>query len=535
MAAPIHNFVEAWAELGGELPESTTTVVDPDAPALAVPVTGTNYAITAFKVNYGFNRIPTATVRFAVGARAGALAGSAVASATDLDGRPIINIYLRATSAGTKRVFSGYVNNVTSNRVGSPTGSRVELVAQCVHWLDDMKAGITYSEDRSPPSNSSGSEQPQAFDVADDADPAGVFNAQRIVALPALHKHIANSLAIGGAAPGSSGGIDFYATILRTFLGLLRVTNGNTLAIEALGRFVGQLAFTSSNFFTRDESKHKIATEIVNAVIATQGDGTIWDALRSLAANFRFGIVPTVEKAFVIPAHRSLAPASITTELSGNEYTQLRSNSGHRPKVKGVYLFGGAYIPMNSLDKGVGKPKKCSFIAGETGTLVRVRTPVWLTDAIDSVANLTYKLNKGLMGRGKVANVAAGFAGAVAVANEGQPDRQNIGSKWCEAIYNDYKFGGGSAVLQTPVDYDIIPGMCIGIESAAVDAGSTTGGMVYGFVADVAIVVDGNNHSCSRQLTLTHLRSGGGVTDHPLFIDTIPTEATLTPGTLEFA
>ena len=474
-------------------------------------------------VSYGVNAIPIAQVELAVGALAGSGLVLSTAGSNRLGNREPITIRL-VLSNNPKTIFSGYIASVSSQRSSVLGDSgRTGIVLTCEHWLSDLAASTAVSDERTPAAVFD-FEKPVLF-----SDPVGA-GTDAVCAY-----QLATALA-SGMTEG-----DLYSTIIKIIEGLANTSEAfegqlvNSYAQDALDKIDGRLTF-NSGLVDNPLFKRQVTEVAISAFMTAFNGGTLWSSLLACANEFRFAIIPTADKVFLVPSLRTMISSQIATALDGKDLSVETTNQSAKRAIRAVVLTADVYAPAGGLSAWLKVPIHVAHIGDNQGAVDVVPAPAWLQPATDpeSITD-TFDLGSGCRARGTP--LSTPDVDVVQVVNAQNANRQDVADRWARSLYYDRYIGGDTATLITPVGYDIMPGICIGVVSTDLQSSglSLLSGELYGYVQSVSISADAQSGQIIRRITLSHLRSeeedANLTSGHPLF-DSVPVSGTLVPGSV---
>jgi hypothetical protein len=486
------------------------------------------YPVIGYSTTYTVNAIPTASVTLAVGREANMLTSSVI-EVQNLGGRLPVRLYLRLDTS-TKMTFRGYIASVSPLK----QSGRIGVSVSCVHWMDDLIATSALASTRTPRAHFD-IQNPMPFTF--DKVGLGFERLNMIQVSDAMSEDLREEgdlynilyQASNNIAEGSEFGPTGSPDTLQ-----------NTPGLAALAKFRGFLVLASNDLLEERSFSSSLTDEMMSTFSSTYNGGTMGGVWTSMASSFRFVIVPTPDAVFVFPSCRAIKSDRILTLLRGDDYVAQQSGRITKSAVRAVALVGGTSAPMCNLDSSWVEAKRAFFSSSRQGIIDTVRGPRWLVDAAGKDVDQTFKIEKGVTGRGAPKPVED-FAGVASKMNEKKTERENIGVAWARAVYLDRLLGGNSAVLKTPMAYDILPGTCIGIRSpdAVYQAEELVEQVLYGYVRSVTMSVDAVASNCSRDIALSHLHGEDDdedvAGDHPLFLDGLPMGGELVPGAVAFS
>lgn len=514
---------------------------------------GEELPIVAIDITYAVDTLPTAHLALAVGREPN---NNEEAKAADafLQARPYTNVkvYIKGETeldspVGTEEpgfpfdedvlVFDGFLEGVGYESRRTPGGGSVSLTASCVGWL----AGLGGSSSATQANAVKG---PGGFDEILNLGPEnGIFDITNTFGVDIdgtisnlwedfikdLFLAIANEPKVWGEAPNQS-----------ALAAIERMDNTAALGEQAQTDLVFPVARANvSDVVVREF----LAEHVGRTIYSTWRNSDFWTALRNLADDFKFTIIPLIDTAFCAPVFPTLG-GEIYTQIGADEYHHINYNARananftrlavidvsntttnpYDPEVKlsavvGLYEIDGSLNPGNGSEQTVGLTKE-------------IAAPMWLL-ASSSIGKYT---------RVSIGGDKLGIPDAVNPdAFAETPDEQynavysnyvtsEVGDDYAQLLLQDQFLAMRRGFIEGRFRLDIAPGSTVAVEVIG-DKFSTEGAeplTVVGIVTSVNIRLDsgsyGGTGNAMTRLTLSHLRTADEHADdritsvtHPIY------------------
>ena len=371
-------------------------------------------------------------------------------------------------------VFDGYMTGAGYRR----SGSSVEYVISVQHWLSDLTTSSALSPDMVPgvpfntlfpatgysvESNNAGLalSQAQASFLADaNSDLWGKGIKNYFIKIASLNVIGANILGTGD---------NELARIFNT--------DTNKPAIDALNRFINKPLVLKTGF--NNAYTNEMIFEYLRGLSLNSFDGsTFWDNIITLGSSLLYQVVPTINKAIVVPRLSSYRLPFIT--IKSSEITTFDISTSMPRFISGVVVrtrMGPEPVPKtggNALNRDVfntqqyfTKKKKPdnTIDPSKRGAIIVQRAPEWLTIP-ESQATLPNAVGFMTQSAATAAAIAATSPFAAAAATIAT-NNKNLGCAYAHSVFANevLKYRNGS--ISGKFRLDVAPGSIIRIQTAS--------------------------------------------------------------------
>lgn len=303
----------------------------------------------------------------------------------------------------------------------------------------------------------------------------------------------------------------------------------NDAALDALKRMVPSDAMPlklikSETSAAIDAIARNIKQQIADIKFENIWSRTLWDLLISFAQDFMFGVLPTVDSAYVVP----------WLPMQKNPWKTIRITSADRHELSGDTPRGlrsvalrtwkgwdaGANQDQNDITKtsreyGLGVYTNNNF---PNGQLIVRDAPQWLGNVPHELAVDACRQPTDLIRSGPGAPAAAKKNG-----NSGADILKGLSplmNAYAKAIYASEVFKSRQGPIYGKFRTDIAPGSAVRCE--LVDDGNGLGRYIFGNAVAVSSGVDCESLQAYTGFTLAHLRTEAendniGLANHPLY------------------
>jgi hypothetical protein len=298
----------------------------------------------------------------------------------------------------------------------------------------------------------------------------------------------------------------------------------NVSAAAAVNKISGKLSFSV-------DLDGLISEGVVNELAAVFGNlyaqNTLWGAMMTLSSSFLFIWVPLVESVAAVPFTPVLANSRYIRTLSGVDFVYLQTSDANSRPLRGLYLYAGGTQGSTGTCEGEFKTADSKFFISEKipdGVTDAASAPAWLSNTVPLNA-VQYTYGKGMYGRTEPKLADDDMADPMDTEVVVTPglDANSMGVKLAETIFYTRQSAGNSAVLRTPLLWNLGPGslLRLGVPKGKSDADAAVDLLAY--VTAVSITVDANTSAAYMDFNLSHMRgmsaAGLDVTRSPIYSD----------------
>lgn len=277
-----------------------------------------------------------------------------------------------------------------------------------------------------------------------------------------------------------------------------------------------------------------IAEDIASETFESVGSTTIWDKLSGgFAASYRFGIVPLVDTALIVPFTPGMRFPWQT--IWGQEYTAISVEDQKPRPIKGVRMFTGAGSLTGAAGMRLGEAADEPTTGGRYdnpnfpgGMLINMNAPRWTANCVapstwGADATAPFGIRAGAVFPG--VGVAPGAVAPVAVKGA----VKNVWDAYAHSVYIVEALRGRTGSLQGKLRFDVCPGSTIviqGVRDKFVNrqVGVANIGFLYAEVMTVSFSFDSEACAAGTTFALMNVRNTAedlvdatSIIKHPLY------------------
>ena len=417
---------------------------------------------------------------------------------------------LWVTVAGRKyRVFRGYVAGIKPALATGRAGLEVEIT----HWLHDMAVNSAETSVFAP---GTGHDlvRPASF-IRQGGDPAlapeGVFPPE------IFDGDVPEGVIEGARAVAESGKLTDDGTRLAVATGLGPGVAPNEAALGALELVEGFEEAVLASGINQKRAMGAIRRLAGRVLIGGSGE-TLLARLIGLARMLDLHLLPGVEDAVLAPCTPYLRADDVDIELPASEYMSATGMDYREYPLRGVVLHGQGTGRWDS--GGPDLPSALGvYLVDAPGTVLPVRPPSWLQDALPTVS----AIRKALKSEGCDDYAISEDNGEADDGDDDDDDWQNAaGNKLAQAYFLEAVLAGRYENVSGHLRFDIRPG-CL-VKLGLVGSRFSEPSAMCGRVREVLIRIETESPSASTSFRIEALRPETdneiAVSSHPLYAST---------------